>query len=41
MAWGKELEPSGALSIDKSYLFCFHKFEKQFETYSGSAIRLR
>ena len=41
MSMGRELEPMGILTEDKTYNFAWRGFEKQFETYSGLGIRLR
>lgn len=41
MSMGRELEPTGVLQEDKTYKFAFNKFEKSYENYMGSGIRLR
>ena len=41
MSMGRELEPTGILTDDKTFTFAFNRFDKQFETYSGVGIRLR
>jgi hypothetical protein len=41
MSMGRELEPIGILTEDKTYPFAFNKFEKQFESYAGIGIKLR
>lgn len=41
MSMGRELEPLGTLTEDKTYNFSFNKFEKQYESYSGIGIKLR
>jgi len=41
MSMGRELEPTGILQEDKTYKFTFNKFEKSYENYSGTGIRLR
>ena len=41
MSMGRELEPVGTLTEDKTYTFAFNKFEKQYETYSGIGVKLR
>lgn len=38
---GRELEPIGSLSSDKSYKFNFNRFEKLYETYSGITMSLK
>jgi len=41
MSMSRELEPVGILTDDKNYKFAFNKFEKQYETYSGTGFKLR
>jgi len=41
MSMSRELEPQGVLTDDKNYKFTFNKFEKQYESYSGTGFRLR
>lgn len=41
MTQGKELEPAGILSEDKTYKFMFAKFDKVAETYNGSSGKIR
>jgi len=41
MSMSRELEPTGLITDDKSYKFAFNKFEKQYETYSGTGFKLR
>jgi hypothetical protein len=36
----RELEPLGSLTQDKSYKFKFKDFEKQYESYYGSQVKL-
>jgi hypothetical protein len=36
----RELEPLGSLTQDKDYKFHFKNFEKQYESYYGSQVRL-
>jgi len=40
MSTSKELGPSGTLNEDKSYKFEFRKFDKSFESYYGSYVKL-
>lgn len=37
----RELEGPGELTVSKSYAFEFNNVEKQYETYTGSNVRLR
>ena len=42
MSMSRELEPIGILNEEnKTYKFAFNKFEKQYETYSGTGFKLR
>lgn len=41
MSMSRELEPQGIMTDDKSFRFSFTKFEKQYESYYGSTVRLR
>ena len=42
MSMSRELEPIGILTEEmKSYKFAFNKFEKQYETYTGTGFKLR
>jgi hypothetical protein len=41
MAMAKELEPAGSLTDTKSFSFKFPKFEKQYETFKGTAGEVR
>ena len=40
MLMSKELEPAGLLYENRSFRFCFPKFEKQYETFKGNAGRV-
>ena len=40
MTQSKELEPNGQLTQDKSFKFKFGQFEKQYESYYGSQVKL-
>ncbi len=41
MSMGKELEPAGILTEDKTYKFNFAKFDKQVETFNGNTSKIR
>eukprot|EP01017_Pseudomicrothorax_dubius_P030069 TRINITY_DN370_c0_g1_i1.p1 TRINITY_DN370_c0_g1~~TRINITY_DN370_c0_g1_i1.p1 ORF type:complete len:299 (-),score=111.39 TRINITY_DN370_c0_g1_i1:132-1028(-) len=41
MSIGKELESAGIILQDKTYKFSFTRFEKQYESYYGTVVKLR
>ena len=41
MSYGLDLEPAGYIAEDKSFNFSFPNFQKPYESYYGSTVRLR